>query len=67
MFMLVKILHDNHISVRQFQNDLGFFLMKKITKVRDFKISELIFIKDVLVRKNIIDSDFDIGLFLNEI
>lgn len=68
MIYLKKILIDNNISVNQLSKKLN----RNITAIQqrlnlnlDFKIQELENIKQILVDMQIIQSDFDVGDFLN--
>lgn len=68
MIYLKKILIDNNISVHQLSKKLN----RNITAIQqrlnlnlDFKIQELENIKEILVDMQIIQSDFDVGDFLN--
>lgn len=71
MFLIQKILKDNNISIFEICKILNILssstLYCKLTKKRDFSIDDLNTIKDFLIKKEIINNDFDIGNFLNEI
>ena len=71
MIKLVKILKDNNISYFKIYNDLfnvtrNSFMLKIALKT-DFTILELNKIKNYLISLNIIDEDFDIGEFLEDV
>ena len=71
MIKLVKILKDNNISYFHIYNDLFNItrnsFMLKIALKTDFTILELNKIKNYLISLNIIDKNFDIGEFLDDV
>lgn len=71
MLVIRKIFNDNkNLSLYGLSYILGInigSLRSKLNKSKDFTIEELEKIKNFLIDNKIIDENFDIGEFLNEI
>lgn len=70
MIRLRKILNNNNITIKNFAKKIGYNYSTFLGKVRldyDFTINDLKKIKSVLVADNIINEDFDIGCFLDDV
>lgn len=65
---LYKILKDNNITMTELARFLNIscgYLTDKCKLLKDFKIKELIEIKEFLVNKGIINEDYDYSDFLD--
>ena len=65
---LYKILKDNNITMTELARFLNIscgYLTGKCKLLKDFKIKELIEIKEFLVNKGIINEDYDYSDFLD--